>query len=154
MGLAPGDVMARKMRRRTTILIWVVVVVALVLWRQFGPGLPTKVALGDAGMAAAFAAQQSDVMVEFTGRVQRLLPEDLDASPHQRFIVELDNEQAVLVEHDLKQALKVPFEEWDTLTVHGEYEWNEQGGIVRWTHRDPGIGLKHGWIEYRGQRYE
>jgi hypothetical protein len=25
---------------------------------------------------------------------------------------------------------------------------------VSWTHRDPGIGLKHGWIEHKGRRYE
>lgn len=154
VGLAPGVFMARKMRRNSTLLTWAVVAVLFLLWRQFGPGLPTDLERGDAGVANAFAARQSGVMVEFTGRAQRLLQDDDDESPHQRFIVELDNGQTVLVAHNLDLAARVPLEEWDTLTVRGEYEWNEQGGVVHWTHRDPGAGIKHGWIEHRGQRYE
>jgi len=152
--VAPGDVMARKVKRKSSILNWVVVAVALILWRQFGPGLPTQLERGDAAIAAAFAARESGLMVEFTGRVQRLLRDDDDESPHQRFVLELDNGHTVLVAHNLELAPRVPLETWDTVSVRGEYEWNEQGGIVHWTHRDPGMGLKHGWIEHLGQHYE
>jgi hypothetical protein len=152
--MASGVFVARKMRRNSTLVTWAVVAVAFLLWRQFGPGLPVELQRGDAAIAAAFAKRESGVMVEFTGRVQRLLEDDDDESPHQRFIMELDNGQTVLVAHNLKLASRVPLEEWDTLTIRGEYEWNEQGGVVHWTHRDPGMGIKHGWVELHGERYE
>ena len=65
MGLAPGILVARKVRRNTTLVTWAVVAVALLLWRQFGPGLPTELEHGDAGIAAAFAKRASGVMVDW-----------------------------------------------------------------------------------------
>ena len=133
---------------------WVVLVVAFLLWRQFGPGLPTDTALGGSEIAELFARQQSGVMVQFDARVQRLLKDDKEGSRHQRFVLELDNGHTVLVAHNLDLSPRVPLAEWDPVRIRGEYEWNAQGGVVHWTHRDPGAGLKHGWIEHKGERYE
>ncbi len=133
---------------------WAAVIFVLLLWRQFGPGLPVEVARGSSEIASAFAQQRSDIMVEFAGQVARELNDDKDGTPHQRFIVELDNGHSLLIAHNLKLASRVPLEPYDPIRVRGEYVWNAQGGVVHWTHRDPGAGLKHGWIEHRGQRYE
>jgi hypothetical protein len=124
------------------------------LWQQFGPGLPTETELGDGGIAALYAQQQSDTMVEFEARVDRVLSDDNVDSRHQRFILKLDNGHTVLVAHNIDLAARVPVREWDLVKVRGEYEYNPQGGVVHWTHRDPGMGIKHGWIEHQGQRYE
>jgi hypothetical protein len=133
---------------------WVALVIMALLWRQFGPGFPTDTAHGDGGIADAYANKQSGIMVEFDARVERLLPDDTDDNPHQRFILQLDNGHTVLVAHNLDLAERVPLEEWDLVRVRGEYEFNAQGGVVHWTHRDPGMGIKHGWIEHKGLRYE
>ena len=42
----------------------------------------------------------------------------------------------------------------DSLSFHGEYVWNSKGGIVHWTHRDPGKNHPDGWLKYRGQIYQ
>ncbi|MDZ4731548.1 MAG: DUF3465 domain-containing protein [Xanthomonadales bacterium] len=133
---------------------WAALLVAALLWRQFGPGLPTETALGDGGMAELYARKQSDIMVEFEARVDRILPDDINGTPHQRFILELDNGHTVLVAHNLDLAERVALQEWDLVKIRGEYEYNLQGGVVHWTHRDPGMGIKHGWIEHKGQRYQ
>ncbi|MEJ8567823.1 DUF3465 domain-containing protein [Elongatibacter sediminis] len=133
---------------------WIAVAVLFLLWRQFGPGLPGDTVRSHDRIAEAFARQQSGIMVEFDARVRRLLPDDTEGNPHQRFIVELDNGHSLLVAHNLKLAARVPLAVYDLLAIRGEYEWNAQGGVVHWTHRDPGAGVKHGWIEHKGVRYE
>ena len=130
------------------------IVVLALLWRQFGPGLPTEVAFGESALAELYVQRQSGVMVEFEARVERLLQDDHDGSRHQRFILVLNNGHTVLVAHNIDLAERVPLGVSDLVRIRGEYEFNEQGGVVHWTHRDPGMGTKHGWIEHQGIRYE
>jgi len=142
------------MKRNSKYIGWVVVAVVFLAWRQFGPGLPANTEHGDEAIAKLFADRKSGEMVEISGRVQRMLADDEIDPPHQRFIVELGNGHTVLIAHNLNLSARVPVNQWDPLRIRGEYEWNEQGGVVHWTHRDPGAGLKHGWIEYKGRRYD
>ena len=51
-------------------------------------------------------------------------------------------------------AKRVPVERGDTIEFRGEYEWNEKGGVVHWTHHDPQDRHDHGWIEFEGRRYQ
>ena len=134
--------------------MWIGLILVLLLWRQYGPGLPTETARGDSAIAEVFAQERSGLMVEVTGRVDRLLPEDLTGIPQQRFILKLKNGHILLILNDLEYSDPVPLVEWDTVGVRGEYEWTAQGGKVSRTHRDPGFGLKHGWIEHKGKRYD
>lgn len=132
----------------------VLVVLALWLWREYGPGLPVDVTLGQTGIVELYIQQKSGVMVEFDAPVQRILADDNDGSRHQRFILVTDNGHTVLVAHNIDLAERVPLKTGDRVKVRGEYEYNAQGGVVHWTHRDPGAGTKHGWIELAGIRYE
>lgn len=142
------------MRRASKFTGWIIAAVILLLWRQFGPGLPTETLVSDSSIAQAFAEQRSGMMVEVNGRVQRILPEPSNDHLTQRFILELDNGHILLVENDLNRSAEIPLEQWVPVTVRGEYDWTDQGGKITWTHRDPGLGLKHGWIKYRGKRYD
>jgi len=142
------------MTTRSKAIGWAVALILLLLWRQFGPGLPQEVGIGDAALAKAFADQQRKLMVEFDGRILRELPSESDDDGFQRFLVQLDDGQVVVVDHDLSRADRIPLEDWDPISIRGEYNWDAQGGTVSWTHRDPGLGLKHGWIEYKGRRYD
>ncbi|MEL6247694.1 MAG: DUF3465 domain-containing protein [Cyanobacteria bacterium J06648_16] len=98
----------------------------------------------------------SDVMVEASGTVERLLPDDTIGSRHQRFIVRVGRNHTVLISHnidpDIGQRI-AGIRVGDTVRFRGEYEWNDLGGIIHWTHRDPDQEHPDGWIEHNGVRY-
>lgn len=95
----------------------------------------------------------SNVFVEVNGTVDRLLADDNIGSRHQRFILELSSGHTVLVSHNIDLAERVPLNSGTFVTLRGEYEWNDQGGVVHWTHHDPQGRIEGGWIEVDGVRY-
>lgn len=103
-------------------------------------------------------SKRSGQMVEFRARVVKLLDDDNDGSRHQRFLLAVDYEpsptDSVLVAHNIDLAPRVPIEEGSVIRIYGQYEWNDRGGVVHWTHHDPGGRHAEGWIELDGQRYD
>jgi hypothetical protein len=108
----------------------------------------------DSGLVAAFRARRSNVAVFAAGRVARVLPDDRTGSPHQRFIVRVGGGPTVLVAHNLDLAPRVPLAVGDSVELRGEYEWNDRGGVIHWTHRDPAGRHTAGWIRYHGRLYQ
>lgn len=112
----------------------------------------------DGGIPDLFRQQRSDVVVTASGRVVKVLPDDLDDSDgsgqHQRFLVELLDRDAttVKVAHNLKFG-RVPAREGTIVSFRGEYEFTEQGGTIHWTHHDPKKWHEDGWIEIDGKKY-
>lgn len=139
---------------KKNILGWGAVLVLFLVWRSFGPGLPVEVLRSHSDIYTAFVNEQTGMMVEFDARVQRLLPDERAGGQAQRFVVVLDNGHSLVVHHNLEESERVPLTPYDTVRVRGEYDWNPHGGVVYWTHRDPGLGLKHGYIEHKGTRYD
>jgi len=150
------DVMKHPARRST--LLIVLAVLCVLAWQAYQPQHHTA-AVGDAlpdsghGVQAAFAAGNSGVWVQAGGRVIRTLPDDNDGSRHQRFILDVGGEHTVLVAHNLDLAGRIPLAVGETLELRGRYEWSEQGGVIHWTHHDPGGREGGGWIERNGVRY-
>jgi hypothetical protein len=106
-------------------------------------------------LAAAFAAQRSDVIVEGQGTVSRLLADDRDGARHQRFILRLASGQTLLVAHNIDLAPRVAsLAQGDVVSFKGEYEWNPQGGVLHWTHRDPAGRHVGGWLRHDGRTYQ
>ncbi|MEE4185428.1 MAG: DUF3465 domain-containing protein [Gammaproteobacteria bacterium] len=107
-------------------------------------------------LAAAFAEQRSDVLVNNgAGRVKRVLADDNQGSRHQRFILELGSGQTVLIAHNIDLAPRIPgLRPGDLVEFAGEYEWNDNGGVVHWTHHDPAGRHPGGWLRHQGQVYE
>lgn len=101
----------------------------------------------------AFQAERSDMWIEGGGTVQRTLADDSEGSRHQRFIVRLANKHTILIAHNIDLAQRVPLKAGDPISFYGEYEWNEQGGVVHWTHHDPGNRREGGWIRHKGTTY-
>ena len=60
----------------------------------------------------------------------------------------------VKVSHNIDLAPRVPAVKGDLLEFKGEFEWNELGGVVHWTHHDPGGRREGGWVRSRGRLYE
>lgn len=103
----------------------------------------------------AFASQTSNLQVEGQGTVTRLLADDTDGSRHQRFIIRLASGQTLLIAHNIDIAPRInSLEEGDTVMFYGEYEWNAQGGVIHWTHRDPDGRHVAGWLKHDGRIYQ
>ena len=112
-------------------------------------------AADDDPIARAFESGVSDIQVEGEGTVTRLLPDDLNGSRHQRFIVQLASGQTLLVSHNIDLAPRINgLEVGDSVRFNGEYVWNEKGGVIHWTHHDPRGRHVAGWVIHNGKTYK
>jgi hypothetical protein len=147
-----------KLPRKYNTLLVAVVVLGLLAWQYFNPepdAYHTAVTAESAEnvVQSAYAARRSGVWMEVRGQISRMLPDDNDGSRHQRFILDVGNGHTVLVSHNIDLADRIPVELGDALVLRGRYEWNDRGGVIHWTHHDPGGFEKGGWIELDGKRY-
>ena len=109
----------------------------------------------DAAIADAFSNHKSNLQVSGEGVIARLLADDNVGSRHQRFIISLRSGQTLLVAHNIDIASRISsLREGDSVQFSGEYEWNEKGGVVHWTHRDPNGSHVGGWLKHNGQTYQ
>lgn len=160
-------------RRRRALSIVVALVAIAVFWaRGRGLGAPpretqaaseatseattqaTSESTSDA-LADAFSARRSNVQVAGLGVVDRVLADDNDGSRHQRFILRLETGRTLLVAHNIDLAPRLTgLARGDTVRFHGEYEWNANGGVLHWTHKDPAGRHIAGWLEHEGRRVQ
>ena len=114
----------------------------------------TSAGSGDQEVLNAQAQQMRKVEVTLSGPVFKMLPDDTKGLPHERWLMHLSNGSTVLIAHDTKLAPRVPINDGDTVRIHGEYIWNDKGGVIHWTHHAPNGRHEPGWIEFNGQKYE
>jgi hypothetical protein len=115
-----------------------------------------------AGFSAADDAIQQavdrhapDVQVQSTGQIIKLLSDDNDGVRHQRFIIRLNNGLTLLIAHNIDIAPKIPnLSVGNMIAFNGQYEWNDKGGVVHWTHHDPQGRHVAGWLNYEGHQYQ
>ena len=106
-------------------------------------------------LQSVISAKRSDTQVQGSGTVTRVLSDDNDGSRHQRFILRLATGESLLVAHNIDLAPRVTgLKVGDTVSFNGEYEWNDRGGVIHWTHHDPRGSHVGGWVEHNGRRYE
>lgn len=109
----------------------------------------------DARLATAFERREYGLQVRGHGTVDRVLSDDNDGSRHQRFILRLGSGQSLLVAHNIDLAPRVAgLAVGDTVEFLGEYEWNDRGGVIHWTHHDPDGSHVGGWLRHAGHTYE
>ncbi len=108
----------------------------------------------DGDLIALQTQRANGVNVVVTARVKRLLPDDRQGNPHQRFLLDLSNGTTVLVAHNIDLAPYVPLHENDVVTICGEYIWNDRGGVIHYTHRATNYRHKGGYIDYNRQVYQ
>jgi hypothetical protein len=143
-----------------------VAVAAAAIWyaaRQPGlaPAAPTAAALPQQAVRAAdesaraFRERAAGRVIHAVGAVERTLADDRDGSPHQRFIIRTDGGISLLIAHNIDLAPRLEgLARGERVEVVGEYVWNDKGGLMHWTHRDPGGRHQAGYIEWRGRRYQ
>ncbi len=149
--------MRRKKRTPRVIaaLIGVAALITAAWWYwQSRPGPDYEVELGFANLENAFYDQRDGFMAEVSGTVARILSANQDDPTYQRFVIRLDNEQSVLIVHNQEAGGSIPVAVDARVTVRGEYEWSETGGLLKNTHRDLSPKRRHGFVEYDGKRYQ
>lgn len=109
----------------------------------------------DTLLAQAFQQRRGNFQITGALPVSRVLPDDRDGSRHQKFILQTSTGQTVLVAHNIDIAPRIPsVQVGDIVEFNGEYEWNEKGGVIHWTHRDPDGRHTPGWLRHRGATYQ
>jgi hypothetical protein len=110
---------------------------------------------GDQLLKRAYENRQSNLQVAGSGVVVKILPDDLQGSRHQRFVLRLSTGQTILISHNIDLAHRVDaLREGDTVDFYGEYDWNSKGGVVHWTHHDSDGVHKAGWLKHNGFTYQ
>ena len=113
-----------------------------------------QVTESDRVLENAFQNKISNLQVQGTGIVMKLLPDDTTGSAHQRFILELMTKQTLLISHNIDLAARIDtLQISDNVEFYGEYEWNPEGGVIHWTHYDPGGVHENGWLNHNGITY-
>jgi len=110
----------------------------------------------NAAVERDYAEHRSTVEVTAQGIVTSVLADETGPSGrHQRFIIRLaGSTQTVLIDNNVDVGQRVPVAPSDDVTVHGEYIWNDQGGLIHYTHHDPAPNHEGGWIDRNGVRYQ
>jgi hypothetical protein len=104
---------------------------------------------------AAYEQQRSNVQVEGLGIVTQLLADDSAGSRHQRFILRLPHGRTLLVAHNIDLAPRIEsLRVGDEVRFRGEYEWNNKGGVLHWTHHDPQGQHAGGWLQHADRTYQ
>jgi Protein of unknown function (DUF3465) len=102
-----------------------------------------------------FEAPRSGEQIRGSGTVVRILADDNDGSRHQRFILGVAGGRTLLVAHNIDIAPRVAeLKTGDAVEFYGEYEWNDKGGVIHWTHHDPNGRHVGGWLKHGGRTYQ
>lgn len=141
------------------ILPAIIVAAAIYLWHfqindlaSVAPGFVNE---SDRILQTAFENQAGNVQIQGEGVVIRILPDDDEESRHQRFIIQLNSGQTLLIAHNIDLAPRIPgLSNGDRIAFNGEYEWNAKGGLIHWTHHDPNGRHPAGWIKHNGKTYQ
>jgi hypothetical protein len=106
-------------------------------------------------LESAYRDRRSRVEVCGQGVLAKVLRDDTQGSRHQRFIVRLPSGQTLLIAYNFDIAPRIEgLRPGSPIEFVGEYEWSPQGGVVHWTHRDPGGQHPAGWIRFDGRQYQ
>jgi hypothetical protein len=128
-----------------------------------GCGVATQFA-GTATQATAIQAQKAKKKADVTptankdwklveGTVSKLLPDDLNGSKHQHFLVAVSPKQTIKIAHNIDLAAYVPVKVGDKVKIKCEYIKSSPYDVAHWTHYDP-RGGEGGYIEHNGKQYD
>lgn len=96
-------------------------------------------------------SKQNRPQVFVEGQITKILPEDKDGRPHQKYVIQAFNSVKIVVVSNLEFG-RVPVQIGTKVEICGEYI-NAEGGMVHWTHFDPHGGHPDGFTVMDGKLY-
>jgi hypothetical protein len=149
--------MAKRTAKSVINTLVIALVVGIAAYNTLQENSPSGAAPSSAGQAVteAFNNRQSDIQLRGAGVVVKVLRDDTSGSRHQKMLLEMPSGQTILIAHNIDLAPRIKgLREGDTVEFYGEYEYTAKGGVVHWTHRDPGGRHEHGWLKHNGKTYQ
>ncbi len=141
--------------KKVLLLLFAAIACYTLLEQQGGSFAPAAGQGDERAVERAFQDRQSDIQVAGWGVVVKVLPDDTKGSRHQKFILELSSGHSLLVAHNIDLAPRVDsLRIGDTIEFYGEYEWNDRGGVLHWTHHDPAGRHVDGWLKRQGRIFK
>ena len=143
------------MRKLIYLAVLIVLVYASAQRIDFGATSESSTTSLPESISAAYRERLSNVQVSGAGEVVRVLADDTRGSRHQRFILQLDGKTTLLIAHNIDLAPRIKdIAVGDRIEFSGEYEWNDKGGVLHWTHHDPRGVHDGGWLKHNGRTYQ
>ena len=93
-----------------------------------------------------FLSHQTNRYIETEGRVFKLLHQDNEGTPHEKFIIKNDFTQTIMIIVNLDHDPFIPVEVGDHVEIAGIYVYNDYGGLIHITHHDHLGDRPSGWI--------
>ena len=97
-------------------------------------------------------SKNSGKIVTFKAKVIKKLADDVEGDKHQKIILKI-GKNTLLLAHNIDKAPRIPVKIGDEILVHGEYQYNDLGGIIHWTHRSNN-SHPAGWVKYKNKIYQ
>lgn len=121
--------------------------------QQYSPS-PGKIS-DDKQLVQAVASQKRQFYVEAGNlEVTKVLPDDNDGLPHQKWAAKMSNGQEVTIVYNSDMGERVPLHIGDKFGVGGEFIWTgKTGGLVHWVHEDPKGKRPDGYVYMNGVVY-
>lgn len=136
------------------LLLMVLAVIGYASYSHRGPDTSAS-APADTMQADPLGDATSGQQVQGVGVVIKILSDDNEGSRHQRFILRLPSGQTLLVAHNIDLAPRIAnLSAGDRVEYKGEFEANDKGGVVHWTHRDPANRHVSGWLKHDGRLFQ
>jgi hypothetical protein len=115
----------------------------------------TNERLAQSPVAEAYKRKQSNIQVEDSGEVIRILKDDTQGHKHQKFLLRLVSGETILIAHNIDLAPRIEnLSIGENVAFYGEYEYNPKGGVVHWTHHDPKKRHINGWLKHQNRLYQ
>ena len=116
--------------------------------------IQSEISADDQVLLTAFTNKERNLQINGEGTVTVLLETDTSGTRHQKFIIKLASGQTLLVSHNIDLAPMInSLKVGDAIEFYGEYEWNDEGGLIHWTHDDPSGEHIDGWLFHDGLFY-
>ncbi len=152
--------MKKQTIKRNILFILLVVLIGARFFDSFLPSFrtdqkTTTQIVSSQEIETAYLEKRNNFQIEGSGTVIKLLPDDTKGSRHQRILLRVAPDLTVLIAHNIDLAPRInEVKRGDTVDFFGEYEWNEKGGVVHWTHHDPRGRHPDGWLRHNNKVYQ